>query len=128
LEQRERQQSLAYALPDGAGDPCEETTYSYQVGGVPVSDFVLPSYYRTPASDRPGKYSHTGAVSQPLELLEGGYISFFDPTTGRGWQRFKIKGELQDRELPLEHARFTSLREFSDHQARAFRSAQRGQH
>jgi hypothetical protein len=111
------------------GDPCEDT--SYQVGGVPLSDFVLPSYYRTPASEAKGKYSHTGAVTKPLEILEGGYISFFDPKTGRGWQRFVIRKEIHDRELPLEEGRINlregqrNLREFCDAQARAFRRSQR---
>jgi hypothetical protein len=104
------------------GDPCE--VKSYQVGGVPLSDFVLPSYYRTPASEADGKYSHTGAVTKPLEILEGGYISFFDPETGRGWQRFVMRGEMHDRELPLEEGRL-NLREFCDLHARKYRASLR---
>jgi hypothetical protein len=106
------------------GDPCEDVRFSYQVGGVPLSDFVLPSFYRTPASNAEGKYSHTGAVTKPLEILEGGYISFFD-REGNGWQRFVIKGQVHDRELPPEKGRLLNLREFCDAQARAFRRSQR---
>jgi hypothetical protein len=106
------------------GDPCEGDNFSYQVGGVPLSDFVLPSFYRTPAGDTTGKYSHTGAVSRPLEILEGGYISFIDPQAGAAWQRFVINGRDHFRELPAEGGRLLNLREYFDEHARALRRSQ----
>lgn len=106
------------------GDPCEGDRFSYQVGGVPVSDFVLPSFYRTPAGQVTGRYSHTGAVTKPLEILEGGYISFIDPSSGDAWQRFVIHGQDHFRKLPPEEGRILNLREYFDTHARAFRRSQ----
>jgi hypothetical protein len=101
------------------GDPCEEV--EYPVGGVQVSDFVLPSFYRS--SGGAAGYSHTGAVKKPLEILDGGYISFEDPADGSFWQRFNINGELRDRQLPQENARISHLREFCDEQARRYKAS-----
>lgn len=103
------------------GDPCEEV--HYQVGGVAVSDFVLPSFYRSTPRGSLAGYSHSGAVTQPLEILDGGYISFVDPATGGMWQRFVVKGKNVDRELPAPGGRILNLREFFDTQARAYRAS-----
>jgi hypothetical protein len=103
------------------GDPCEEI--HYEVGGVPVSDFVLPSYYRSSPRGSLAAYSHTGAIAKPLEILEGGYISFLDPTTDAMWQRFVIEGKAVDRELEPPQGRILNLREFFDEQARAYRAS-----
>jgi hypothetical protein len=64
-------------------DPCSET--SYLINGVRVSDFVTPLFYITPAVPS-GRYSHTGQVTEPLTVIEGGYISFLDPADGRKYQ------------------------------------------
>jgi hypothetical protein len=104
-------------------DPCEET--HYEVGGVPMSDFVLPAFYRSSPRGSLAAYSHTGAVTKPLEILEGGYISFLDPTTDAMWQRFVVKGKNVDRELQAPQGRILNLREFFDEQARAYRASLR---
>jgi hypothetical protein len=74
-----------------ACDPCEEFTYS--VDGIELSDFVLPSYYgphrwrgsgKSPAAAR--AYSFTGAITEPLSIARGGYLSFVD-TKGVWWQQ-----------------------------------------
>lgn len=97
-------------------DPCERVTYT--VGGVEVSDFILPPFYRSSSQGPTARYSYTGAVRQPLEVLRGGYISFVDPATGRMWQRFVDgQGNAEDVELkPPEQA--LSLRERADDNAR----------
>jgi hypothetical protein len=74
-----------------ACDPCENFTYN--VDGIALSDFVLPAYYgphrwryegRAPGGA--GAYSFTGAVSAPLSLARGGYLSFVD-SKGVWWQQ-----------------------------------------
>lgn len=74
-----------------ACDPCEE--FHYNVDGIALSDFVLPSYYgphrwrnegRSPAGA--SAYSFTGAVTKPLSLAKGGYLSFVD-SKGVWWQQ-----------------------------------------
>jgi len=56
-------------------DPVEQSTY--KIGTVSVSDFVTPDFYvlqQPPESFT--RYSFTGRVRAPLELLEGGYITW----------------------------------------------------
>jgi hypothetical protein len=74
-----------------ACDPCENFTYS--VDGIALSDFVLPAYYGPHRWRYEGKapggaraYSFTGAVSAPLSLAKGGYLSFVD-AKGVWWQQ-----------------------------------------
>lgn len=104
-------------------DPCEET--HYEVGGVAVSDFVLPSFYRSSPRGSLAAYSHTGAIAEPLQILDGGYISFLDPVSESMWQRFVVEGRNVDKELEPPAGRILNLREFFDEQARAFRASQR---
>jgi hypothetical protein len=103
------------------GDPCEEI--HYEVGGVPMSDFVLPSFYRSSPRGSLAAYSHTGAVTEPLQILDGGYISFIDPATETAWQRFVVQGKVIDKELKPPGGRLLNLREFFDEQARAYRAS-----
>ena len=55
-------------------DPCEDS--SYEIDGVKVSDFVTPRYF-DPIASTAARYSFTGLISGPLELQEGGYITWF---------------------------------------------------
>ena len=57
-------------------DPCQAVWYP--VNGVPVSDFYCPRYFDPVLPDR-DRYSFTGAIGRPLEILEGGYLSWIDP-------------------------------------------------
>jgi hypothetical protein len=57
-------------------DPCQAIWYP--VNGVPVSDFYCPCYFDPVLPDR-DRYSFTGAIERPLEILEGGYLSWIDP-------------------------------------------------
>lgn len=95
-------------------DPPEAT--SYEVGGVELSDFVTPHWYRTnPPVD--GRYSHAGGVRYPREVAHGGYVSF---CVGDEWfQVFNWTGQLELQSL----GRFASndhrsLRAWTDHCAR----------
>ena len=57
-------------------DPCQAIWYP--VNGVPVSDFYTPRYF-DPVGVDPGRYSFTGAIEHPLQILPGGYLSWIDP-------------------------------------------------
>jgi hypothetical protein len=59
-------------------DPCEAAGYT--INGVAVSDFVIPQYYHTGTKD--GRYSYTGAIVRPLQVIGGGYLSWYDPASG----------------------------------------------
>ena len=57
-------------------DPCQAVWYP--VNGVPVSDFYLPRYF-DPVGIPGMRYSYTGEVERPLQILEGGYLTWVDP-------------------------------------------------
>ncbi len=59
-------------------DPCEANRYAYQIDGVMVSDFITPHFYDLVYSPN-ARYSFTGAVKAPRQVLPGGYISWVDP-------------------------------------------------
>src|SRR5579871_2934027 len=60
-----------------ACDPCEADNYGYAIQGVTVSDFITPHFYEPVVT--PGtRYSFTGAIKAPRQILPGGYISFIN--------------------------------------------------
>ena len=68
-------------------DPSEAATFAYHAGGVLVSDFYTPDYFNPVAM--PGvRYSFTGAITAPLTVLPGGYISWHDLITNH-WMQFR---------------------------------------
>lgn len=74
-------------------DPCEADRYGYTIDGVPVSDFVLASWF-DPVTPPQGPCDFTGHITRPLSLLPGGYVSVWRP--GEGWtQRFARSEEGQ---------------------------------
>lgn len=54
-------------------DPCQKRTYT--VNDVHVSDFVTPRYY-DPDDPGGGPYSWKENITAPLQVLEGGYITW----------------------------------------------------
>ena len=68
-----------------ACDPCEDNSYAYTINGVAVSDFITPHYYDPMVT--PGtRYSFTGAIKGPRQILPGGYISWVN-TAKDEWQQ-----------------------------------------
>ncbi len=57
-------------------DPCQAIWYP--VNGVPVSDFYTPRYFDPVAVDSL-RYSFTGEIERPLQILDGGYVTWIDP-------------------------------------------------
>ena len=57
-------------------DPCQ--TVGYTVNGWKMSDFYTPRYF-DPVQNTAAFYSYTGAIEHPLQLLDGGYITWIDP-------------------------------------------------
>jgi hypothetical protein len=70
----DRTQRVKYLLE--VCDPCQAIWYP--VNGVPVSDFYTPRYFDPVAVDRM-RYSFTGQIQRPLQILEGGYLTWIDP-------------------------------------------------
>lgn len=68
-----------------ACDPCEDNRYAYTINGVAVSDFITPHFYDPMVT--PGtRYSFTGAIKGPRQILPGGYISWVNAQEDE-WQQ-----------------------------------------
>ncbi|HEV2696091.1 MAG TPA: hypothetical protein VG347_24595 [Verrucomicrobiae bacterium] len=63
-----------------ACDPCEGDDFAYQIQGVAVSDFITPHFY-DPVVTAGTRYSFTGAIKAPRQLLKAGYISYINLQT-----------------------------------------------
>jgi hypothetical protein len=94
-------------------DPCQSSSFAYSVNSVMVSDFYTPHYF-DPVKSNGVRYSYSGEVGGPLEVLDGGYLSWFDPQTRHLFQ-LEVDGtakSIADKgEIPFASE---SLRAFSD--------------
>jgi hypothetical protein len=100
-------------------DPCENT--AYEVGGVAVSDFLLPTWYRTSVLAGVA-YSRVSGCESPREIAKGGYVSFAN-NAGEWFQVYNDNGQLSAEDIgKFSRKRFASLREFADHKARERRT------
>ncbi len=66
-------------------DPSEDEQYAYRVNDVLVSDFYTPNYF-DPVAATGTRYSFTGAIKKPRQVLKGGYLSWRVPKTQEWWQ------------------------------------------
>jgi hypothetical protein len=80
-----------------------------------VSDFITPSYY-DPVANPAGRYSFTGAITAPRQVLVGGYLSWHDPTTEHWWQVVYNGPEPTYRDLGAPTTAHENLRHFIDSQ------------
>src|SRR6266849_1900207 len=79
-------------------DPSEDPANAYMIDDVLVSDFYTPRFFDPVAS--PGvRYSFTGRISRPRQVLPGGYISWLNPRLGT-MQQLKWFGQPEISDLP----------------------------
>jgi hypothetical protein len=67
-------------------DPCEAASCAYTINGIQVSDFYTPNYF-DPMPAAGVRYSYTGALKEPRQVLKDGYLSWYVPSTRKWWQR-----------------------------------------
>lgn len=72
-------------------DPSEAGEFGYHVNGVLVADFYTPHFF-DPVKSSAVRYSFTGAISQPRQVLRGGYLSWHNPPTNKWWQQLWLSG------------------------------------
>jgi len=72
-------------------DPSEAADFSYTVNGIMMSDFYTPHYF-DPVAASGVRYSFTGAITAPRQVLRGGYLSWLDPASGDLWQETWFEG------------------------------------
>ncbi|HEY2389621.1 MAG TPA: hypothetical protein VGK22_00485 [Candidatus Angelobacter sp.] len=77
---------LVYAYE--SADPVEEM--SFPVNGIPMSNFVYPSYFETFHKPNSVRFDEMGSVTKPFQILKGGYqITFQD---GK-WEQIFASGD-----------------------------------
>jgi hypothetical protein len=92
-------------------DPPE--ALSYDIDGVQVSNFLTPHYYD--ARTKPGvHYDFMARIPAPLTLIDGGYISWMQPSTGIWRQKFFFGGQQSFKTLGRFDNSFGSLRSWID--------------
>ena len=72
-------------------DPSEAAEHGYSCNGIFVSDFYTPNYF-DPVKAGGVRYSFTGAITEPLQVLPGGYLSWQDPESNSWWQETWFDG------------------------------------
>jgi hypothetical protein len=82
-------------------DACESPKFGYSIDGKLVSDFVLPSWFQSPAPQGVTKFDFMGYVKEPLGLLEGGYIGVMYIQTGE-WTTLEAAGAQAAKHVNFE--------------------------
>jgi hypothetical protein len=72
-----------------ACDPSEGAQFGYTVNNLLMSDFYTPHYF-DPVQQAGVRYSFTGAITEPRQVLQGGYLSWQDPVSGHFFQERRI--------------------------------------
>jgi hypothetical protein len=96
-------------------DPSEATQFGYTVNGIQMSDFITPHYYDPVKAASGVRYSFTGAITEPRQVLKGGYVSWHDPISNRWFQITWFSGTKPAlRDLGVLARASRSLREMID--------------
>ncbi len=93
-------------------DPCVHPQYAYVVNDVLVSDFCVPEFWEISA--RRERYSFTGAIRAPLEILPSGQLRWYDPRSASWWTRRLDGKSFSDVNLGRVDAKSATAREFLD--------------
>jgi len=94
-------------------DPSEDTSFGYTVNGVVVSDFYTPNFF-DPVTAAGVRYSYSGAIKKPRQVLEGGYISWWDPISKHMFQLFVESGKTKIEDRGSVPEGFGTMRSFAD--------------
>lgn len=81
-------------------DACEADEFGYEIDGILVSDFVYPAWFESFRKPGSTEFDHKGHITQPFELLKGGYIGVNDITSGLGWSQIVPNNEENARSQP----------------------------
>ena len=88
-------------------EPCdasEAAVYAYTINGITVSDFYTPHFF-DPVKVSGVRYSYTGAIAGPRQVLPGGYLSWQNPEDEHWYQQVYFDNKPSFRDLgPLAQA------------------------
>jgi hypothetical protein len=94
-------------------DPSEAAEFGYTVNDILVSDFYTPHFFDPKRADGV-RYSFTGAINKPRQVLRGGYLSWHDPVSDHWWQEIYFGQRPQYRDLGVFDAKGMGLRAWID--------------
>lgn len=90
----------AAQAPDGkfwAAEICDAVEIDeYPIDGIPVSNFVLQTYFEPPDDLTGVKLDHLGLVKRPFEIRSGGYGQYW---TGTRWREVVPTAKRASREI-----------------------------
>ncbi|MBI1349283.1 hypothetical protein GC163_23685 [bacterium] len=91
-------------------DPSEAREFGYTLNGILLSDFYTPKYF-DPVVAAGVRYSFTGAITKPRQVLKGGYLSWHDPVSDHWFQETFFRGaKSRIRDLGIMSAKNGSFR------------------
>src|SRR4051794_28419374 len=96
-------------------DPSEAEAFAYTVNDVLVSDFYTPRFF-DPVRVDGVRYSFTGAITRPREILRGGYISWHEPVSDHWWRQVWFGAKKAYRDLGVFDASAANVRSWVDAQ------------
>ncbi len=97
------------------GDPAEAEEFAYTVNDILVSDFYTPHFF-DPVQSSGTRYSFTGAIEKPRQVLRGGYLSWREPVSNHWWQEVFFGSRREYRDLGIADATAGSIRSWIDAQ------------
>ena len=92
-------------------DPSEAYEFGYAIHGIAVSDFYTPHYF-DPVHSPGVRYSFTGAINKPLDVLPGGYLSWHDPVSDHWHQETYFDEKRNFRDLGRIDQQSSNIRSF----------------
>jgi hypothetical protein len=96
-------------------DPSEGAEFAYTVNDVLVSDFYTQRFF-DPRRAEGARYSYTGALTRPRQVLRGGYLSWHDPVSDHWWQETFFGPRRQFRDIGVLDGKARSIRAWVDAQ------------
>src|SRR5215217_6671843 len=94
-------------------DPSEDAEFGYTINGILMSDFYGPQFF-DPVAAQGVRYSFTGAIKEPRQVLQGGYISWHEPISRHWWQLVHFGADPEFRDLGRLDLAGQSIRSFID--------------
>jgi hypothetical protein len=70
-------------IPQEICRPCTGDRWAYQINGIKVADFVLPAWFEGYRRRRSTRFDFAGHISEPYQILQGGYLFYFDKASPR---------------------------------------------
>jgi len=93
-------------------DPSADAQFAYTIDGVLLSDFCTPAYFAHAGAGQ--RYSFTGAITRPLEVLKNGYLSWHEPRANTWFQQQFFGSAPRLLSLGEPGPEFRCLREFTN--------------